>query len=130
VTFTRVVVGIAAFLAPQVTLFLSTPDSPLGIKDPGWFLNSGRNVATITGVIAVVALLVAVRRRWTISETGAFGVGVLIAMVGTLFTIGPGTIFPLVIVVGAVVLGVAITIGTALGHGIQLAAARMAPSRR
>ena len=122
--------GVAAFMAPQAALFLTTPSSRLAIKDPGWFLNSGVNVATISGVIAVVAAFVAVRRRWRIGDTAIFGLGILIAMAGTLFTIGPGTIFPIVIVVGAVVAGVAILAGTAVGYGIQLATARMAPSRR
>ena len=122
--------GVAAFMAPQAVLFLTTPQSPLAIKDPGWFLNSGGNVATISGVIAVVAAFVAVRRRWRIGDTATFGLGILMAMAGTLFTSGPGTIFPIVIVVGAVVAGVAILVGTAAGYAIQLAAARMAPLRR
>src|SRR4051812_48749779 len=123
-------VGIAAFMAPQVVLFLTTPQPPVAIKDPGWFLNSGRNVATITAVIAVVAAVLAARRRWTIGDTATFGLGVLVAMVGTLFTIGPGTIFPIVIVVGSVVAGVTILVGTAVGYAIQLANARMRPLRR
>jgi len=124
------VVGIAAFLTPQITLFLTTSQPPVPIKDPGWFLNSGRNVATISAVIAVVAAVLAARRRWTIGDTATFGLGVLVAMVGTLFTIGPGTIFPIVIAVGSVVAGVTILVGTAVGYAIQLANARMRPLRR
>jgi hypothetical protein len=126
-----VAVGIAAFMAPQVALFLTTPQSPLGIKDPGWFLNSGDNVATIRSVIAAVAALLAVRRRWRVEDTAKFALGVLMAMVGTLVMIGPGNLFPIVIVVGAVVLGLAILLGTAVGYALQrLANMRMEPSRR
>ena len=108
----------------------STPQSPLAIKDPGWFLNSGGNVATISCVLAAVATLLAVRRRWRIQDTATFGLGVLIAMVGTLVTIGPGTIFPIVLVVGAVVVGPVILVGTAVGYALQrLAHMRMDPSR-
>src|SRR5689334_22039781 len=101
------VVGIAAFAAPQAALFVTTPPSPV-MADPGWFLNAGRNVATIGLVIGVVATVLAVRRRWRFEETATFGLGVLIAMAVTLFAIGPGTIFPIVIVVGAVVVGLVI----------------------
>ncbi len=83
-TVAWVVVGIAAFLTPQVVLLLTTAQSPLSIEDPGWFLNSGRNVATISGVIATVAALLAARRRWRIQDTATFGAGVQLAMVGTL----------------------------------------------
>ena len=120
------VVGIAAFAAPQVALFVTTPPSPI-MEDPGWFLNGGRNVATIGVVIGVVATLLAVRRRWRIEETATFGLGVLIAMAVTLFTIGPGTIFPIVIAVGAVVVGLVIAMGTAVGYAIQRAAIRTQP---
>ena len=114
------VAGLAAFAAPQVALLATTPVSPV-MEDPGWFLNSGLNVATISGVIGVVAALLAVRRRWRIDETATFGLGVLVAMVVTLLAIGPGTIFPIVIVIGAVVVGVVIAMGTAVGYGIRRA---------
>ena len=128
-TVAWVVLGIAAFLVPQAVLFVITPQS--AIKDPGWFLNSGSNVATIGGVIAAVAAVLVVPRRWRIQDTASFGLGVLLAMVVTLVTIGPGSIFPIVIVVGAIVLGLAILVGTAVGYVLQLLAnMRMEPSRR
>jgi hypothetical protein len=117
-------------MAPQVALFLNAPQWPLATDAPGWFLNSGRNVATITCVIAVVAALLAARRRWRIDNTVAFALGILIAIVGTLFAIGPGTIFPIVIVIGAMVAGLAIVVGTAVGYIIQLANMRLNPWRR
>jgi len=126
-----VVLGVVAFIAPQVVLFVITPQSPGGIKDPGWFLNSGGNVATIGCVIAAVAALIAVPRRWRIEDTAIFGLGVLIAMVATLVTIGPGTIIPIVIIVGAIVLGLAVSVGTAIGYALQLMAnMRLQLSRR
>jgi hypothetical protein len=51
--------------------------------------------------------------------------GVLVAMVATLFTIGPGTIFPIVIAVGAIVAAVATLAGTAIGYAIQMGSARV-----
>jgi hypothetical protein len=129
-TLIRIAVGIAAFLAPQVALFVTAAQPPVAIQDPGWFLNAGRNVVTITSVIALVAAALAVRRHWKIEDTATFGLGTVIAMVGTLIAIGPGTIFPIVIVIGAIVLGLAILAGTAVGYVIQLAGARMELSRR
>ena len=38
-----------------------------------------------------------------------------LAMVATLFGIGPGNIFPIVIVFGAIVVGVAVAVGAACG---------------
>jgi hypothetical protein len=81
-------------------------------------------------VIAAVAALLAVRQQWRIEQTALFGLGALMAMVGTLVIIGPGNIFPIVIVVGAVVIGLVILAGTAVGYALQrLAHMRMAPSR-
>lgn len=119
----RISLGIGAFIAPQLTLLVTS--SPRTFSDPGWFLNAGGNVVTICGVVATVALLVAVRRGWTFGDTAEFGLGVLIAMIGTLLALGAGTLFPIVIVVGGVVLAVAIGLGTALGYVIRLASGRM-----
>jgi hypothetical protein len=121
--------GIAAFLVPQVALLVTTPQSPV-IEDPGWFLNSAANVGTISSVIAIVAALLAVRQRWRIIDTVMFGSGVLLAMASTLFTIGPGNIFPIVIVVGAVVIGAVILVGTLAGYVIQLASVRVGLTHR
>jgi len=117
-------------MAPQIALFLVDPQWPLATSAPGWFLNSGRNVTTIGCVAAIVAALIAARGLWRIGHTVAFGSGILIAMVGTLWTLGPGTIFPIVIVVGAMVVALAMVLGTAVGYAIQLANMRLRPSRR
>jgi hypothetical protein len=117
-------VGIAAFLVPQLALFLTTSQAPIAVDDRGWFLNSGRNVATIGSVIGVVSALIAARRQWRLRDTATFGLGVLIAMVATLFTIGPGTIFPIVIIIGAALAGVATLVGTAVGYVVQMVSSR------
>jgi hypothetical protein len=123
-----VAVGVTAFMAPQIALFVSVPPPSPPINAPGWFLNSGFNVATIAGVITVVAALLPLRRRWRVRETATFGAGVLLAMIGTLVAIGPGTIFPIVIVIGSVVVGFGIFWGTAAGCGVRrLTDMRMAP---
>ena len=127
---TRVAVGLATFIVPQAVLFRTTSQPARPIEDPGWFLNGGVNVATIACVIAIVAAVFAARRRWRVRETSAFGFGVLVAMAGTLFAIGPGTLFPIVIVVGALVIGVAILVGTAVGSVVRLASTRVQLARR
>lgn len=129
-TMAKVAAGMAAFLAPQVALFLTTTPPLIPIENPGWFLNSGRSVATIASVIGGVAAAIAARRVWRVRDTVAFALGVLIAMVGTLVTVGPGTLFPIVVVVGAAVAGIATLVGTAVGYVVQAGSARMMSVRR
>src|SRR5689334_19052991 len=87
-TVIRIAIGVAVFLVPQVVLFLVTPARE-GIADPGWFLNSGRNVAAIAGAVGVAAAVLAAGPGWKTRDAVMLGIGVVCGMAATLFTIGP-----------------------------------------
>lgn len=128
-TLFRLAAGVVAFLAPQVALFLRVSGSAGDMRAPGWFLNSGSNAAVISAVVVLVAAVIAARPRWTVADTTVFACGVLIAMLATLVAIGPGTIFPLVLTVGTVLLVAATVLGTAVGYAVRFAALRVTPRR-
>jgi hypothetical protein len=108
--------GAALFLAVQSLLFVTT--APIaGIENSGWFLNSGRGVAAVGLACAVAGALVGLSRKANVREATMVAGGAVLAMVVVLFSIGAGTIFPIVIVVGAVI----ITGATAAGAGAGIA---------
>jgi hypothetical protein len=106
--------GGALFAAVQAWLFQTATPIP-GIEDAGWFLNSGRGVSTVAVTFMVVGALIGVSQRDWIVESAATAAGAAIVMTVVLFSIGPGTIFPIVIVFGTGILGVAIALGASLG---------------
>ncbi len=89
-----------------------------------WFLNSGRGVAfTIACLIAGSAVAAGLGRSRTLAGRLASGVyfalGAVVAMACVLFTGGPGTIFPIVLVIAA-----AIAIASALAGAVAGGAVR------
>jgi hypothetical protein len=97
-----------------------------GVHTP-WFLNSGRALALMLGGMcassgAMAALNASGRRAWGI----AFAVGAVVAMTLVMFSKqgGPGTIFPIVMGVGGVLLLVSSAVGAFIGAEIRLALRR------
>jgi hypothetical protein len=85
-----------------------------------WFLNSGRAAAFTFGVVFAVALLAGMALRPPVSDAVLLGAnvagGATVAMVATLITIGPGTIFPIVIAIGWLMLNVSAVSGTLIAR--------------
>jgi hypothetical protein len=105
--------GAVAFAAAQAALFLMAGQSARPTIDGGgWFLNSGTGIAVMAALVAVVSLIVSkaftlpLWRGWT-----AFVGGGVLALVAAVFLFGPGSIFPIVIAAGAVVIAVAALAG-------------------
>jgi hypothetical protein len=92
-----------------------------GIKDNGWFLNSGRGVLAVGLACAAVGALVGFSRRDSVRKATMVAGGAVLAMIGVLFRIGPGTIFPIVIAFGAVVIGGATAAGAGVGTAVRRA---------
>jgi hypothetical protein len=72
-----------------------------------WFLNTGQATGWTVICVAVAALIGGLGtsdRRELITAAANVAAGATVAMAATLFTIGPGTIFPLVIVIGGALL--------------------------
>jgi hypothetical protein len=96
----------------------------------GWWLNSGRGVAITALTLAVLAALVAVRTlRWPLRAPEAAAVAALwaganIGMAVMLFRAGPGTIFPIVLAVGAGISALAVGAGSVGGALVAHAARR------
>jgi hypothetical protein len=99
--------GAVAFLAAHFveSRFWRQWFEPGGGHQP-WFLNSGRGVALTTAVLGVAAVLAAVAWARDQSDANAhalnLAIGAALAMGLTLLAIGPGTIFPIVLLLGLV----------------------------
>lgn len=108
--------GAVAFAAAQAALFLVAGDTRRPTVDsPGWFLNSGRGVLVMALVAAAVCG--AALRAWPAGTIWkgwvAFVAGAAIALVISVFALGPGTIFPIVIAAGLFVVLVGALAGSA-----------------
>lgn len=106
----RVVCGVA--LSITVHLFLG-----------GWWLNEGQRVAITLAVAAVGAVVAAP----TLPTAAAFGFGMAGGMATILFVTGPGTIFPIVIVIGTMMIGTAVVVGFAVGWVLRQGVRRIRP---
>jgi hypothetical protein len=87
----------------------------------GWWLNSGRGVAITAVTLAALAAVVAARTlSWPFRarETAAMAVlwaGANVGMAVMLFRVGPGTIFPIVLGMGAGISALAVGAGSLAG---------------
>ena len=113
------VLGVFAFCAVQIPLLLATPTVAGGMNAPGWFLNSGRNVLFVGSILAAGAAAVYLRRLASVRDAVFYGVGAVTAMIVTLFMIGPGNIFPIVIVFGMGVVALAVLAGATCGAAVR-----------
>jgi hypothetical protein len=70
-----------------------------------WFLNTGASVALTLGVLALTAAVTTAASARTVSDAAVqsltIACGAAGAMAVTLFVLGPGTIFPIVLALGA-----------------------------
>ncbi len=114
------IVGAGAFGVAQAWLFAWQAPAGLAVDDPGWFLNSGANMKTIVAVIATASLAWGLLVRMNPIPTAvAIAAGASLVMVGVLFAVGPGNLFPIVIAIGAGLLFAASGAGTFAGYGAR-----------
>jgi hypothetical protein len=118
--------GAATFLAAHAVEVAGWRDWFSGVYAP-WFLNSSRAVALTAGslmvVAAVVALAIPDRRLWLVAAVN-LAAGATMAMVVVLFAVGPGTLFPIAIAIGAAVIGVSSGAGALAGAAVRYASSR------
>jgi hypothetical protein len=86
----------------------------------GWWLNSGRGVVITALTLAVLAALVAAAlkgpfRSREAAAVAALWAGANIGMAVMLFRVGPGTIFPIVLAMGAGISALAVGVGSLAG---------------
>jgi len=116
-----VLLGAMAFLAAHVVESAAWTTWFHGEYAP-WFLNSGRAVAFTAGSLLIMGLVAGINTSaWRDSMITAGNVlaGAVAAMIVVLFAVGPGTLFPIAIVIGAVVLGVSSAAGVFAGWALR-----------
>jgi hypothetical protein len=95
----------------------------------GWWLNSSRGVVIASVVLAVLAAVASCRARPGLPRpavAAAIWTGANIGMAIVLFSIGPGTIFPIVLAVGAGVSACAVGAGSLAGVLLRVLTAHKA----
>jgi predicted Na+-dependent transporter len=111
--WTSLALGAATFLAAHaVEVVMWT--AWFAPEFPPFFTNSGRAVAFTTACVLIGGLLAGLSardRRDVLIHAGNVTAGAAIAMAGALFWSGPGTLFPIVMVLGIVQLAVASFLG-------------------
>jgi hypothetical protein len=118
--------GAATFLATHAVEAAGWREWFYGLYAP-WFLNSSRAVALTAASLMVVGAIVAVgirdRRMWLVAGLN-LAAGASAAMIIVLFAVGPGTLFPIAIAIGAIVLGISSVAGAVAGAAVRYAGSR------
>jgi hypothetical protein len=115
------VAGVLAFWAAHVVERAHWTDWFHGEFDP-WFLNSGLAIAATVGAVALASAVVAALAGASRAVSGlSVAAGAFMAMTLVLFLkpAGPGTIFPIVMVAGGVLLLVASMLGAWAGRSAR-----------
>jgi hypothetical protein len=86
----------------------------------GWWLNSGASVLRTVVVLLVAGIFAGLGRSDNaVVRACALWAGANVSFAAILFTIGPGTIFPIVLAVGALISAASVTGGVGLGFLIR-----------
>jgi len=115
VQWKSLLLGAATFVVTHLVVMRTWAMWFDGQREP-WFLNSGRAVwFTALCVVAAAALASA----WWAGNRGEamlhganVAAGAVLAMIGVLISVGPGTIFPIVILFGAAIVLVSSAVGS------------------
>lgn len=112
-----VVIGLVTFAATHLILVAKWTSWFRGQYEP-WFLNT-----TSAGQFTLACFFVVSLVAGAFATFGWFiWVGAVVAMVVVMFVPpGPGTLWPIAIAIGALLLAAAILFGSALGYGIRRA---------
>jgi hypothetical protein len=116
--------GALAFLVAHIVVRAAWPWLDAERGHSPWFLNAGGGVAATVGVLFVAAALrsgvAAMNRRAAVQQGVDFAVGAVAEMVMVLFVIGPGTLFPIAIAIGAVTIAAAAVAGAWAGWACRV----------
>ena len=120
VRWRSVIFGGITFMAAHAVQWASW-EQWFGGNHPVWFLNSGKAVAfTATCLLAVGAIVGASAssdRQESVVQGCNVAAGALAAMAVVLFLTGPGNLFPIVLVIAAVVAAASSIAGAVAGWG-------------
>lgn len=107
-------IGAAVFVLAQGWL-LEHAAPMAGVEHSGWFLNSGLGVRVISRTFIVTGILAGLLRHGGLMDAALIAAGAVLAMTIVLFSIGPGTIFPIVVAFGTAAVFGATGIGAVVG---------------
>ncbi len=114
--------GGAFLLSHALVVFGWASFAPGGAYRP-WFLNAGRAVLFtaiwLLAAAAVDAAIAASTRRDAVVRGANVAAGAVVAMVIVIVAIGPGTLFPIALVIGAVIAAIERRLGSA--HRVERA---------
>jgi hypothetical protein len=117
----RLLAGFCIFVVVQAALFFASGGTRPTIESDGWFLNSGRGVATLAAAIALASAAMAALWSTRVPQIASpVTLGAALAMTSMVLLLGPGTLFPIVIAVGTAVLGAAVVVGSLVGRSLVL----------
>lgn len=85
----------------------------------GWWLNSGRGVVTTMVVLFGVAVVICLRSEAPWHRAGALWIGSIVGMAAALAWVGPGTIWPIVMVVAAGLTSASVFAGALVAKAIS-----------
>lgn len=113
--------GVAVFLLLQVFFSQTWMNLFAWAKvTQAWWLNSGRSIfVTLVVVFLATVAVLAVRRTSLLASSLAMMAGLAIGMTVALLAVGPGNLWPIVLVFGWGLLGVAVGLGTLTAWGLQ-----------
>jgi hypothetical protein len=123
IRFKSLALGVAVFVLAHV-IQVSGWDEwfQAGGSYPPWFLNSGRAVAFTAGLLFVAGVLIGLAGRGVARDSIVGGanlaVGAAVAMAVVLAWIGPGTLFPIALTIGAAVAFFSSIVGALAGSVI------------
>jgi hypothetical protein len=83
----------------------------------GWWLNSGTGVTFTVAVLFLLAVFFASRRTgspWT--RAMALWIGAMTGLAASLFWMGPGTIWPIVLIVSGIITACTVMAGSGVGR--------------
>jgi hypothetical protein len=99
----------------------------------GWWLNSSQGVALTSIALALTAVAVGFLARFLpsrnpiVAAASVFWLGANIGLAVVLFRSGPGTLFPIVLAIGAGISAVAVGAGSIIGAALSIGTRRHRP---
>jgi hypothetical protein len=105
----------------QVAIFaLGVAVAAFSYRVDGWWLDSGAGaLRTMLGLFVIASLLTLLRTGPLWGACAALWLGAFVGTAGVLFRVGPGTIWPIVLILAAGILALAVFAGGAVGYGVN-----------
>jgi len=115
--------GGVAFLFAHAVVVFGWASFSQGGRYPPWFLNAGPAVLftalCLLAAAAVDAAIAASSRRDAMVRGGNVAAGAIVAMIIVIIAVGPGTLFPIALAIGAVIAVISAVSGALIGWSVR-----------